>query len=144
MFNPKDILYEDNHILIVNKHCGELVQPDRESDEALENDIKAMIKVRDHKPGDVFLGVVHRIDRPVSGAVVFAKTSKALTRLNEMIRSGEIHKTYWAITESTPNPEQGSLTHYIVRDGRTNRSRAYDKPKADGKKAMLNYQVLGC
>lgn len=144
MFNPKDILYEDNHLLIVNKHCGELVQPDRESEEALENDIKAMIKVRDHKPGDVFLGVVHRIDRPVSGAVVFAKTSKALTRLNEMIRNGEIHKTYWAITESTPNPEQGSLTHYIVRDGRTNRSRAYDKPKTDGKKAMLNYQVLGC
>lgn len=144
MFNPKDILYEDNHLLIVNKHCGELVQPDRESEEALENDIKAMIKVRDHKPGDVFLGVVHRIDRPVSGAVVFAKTSKALTRLNEMIRNGEIHKTYWAITESTPNPEQGSLTHYIVRDGRTNRSRAYDKPKADSKKAMLNYQVLGC
>ena len=144
MCNPKDILYEDNHLLIVNKHCGELVQPDRESEEALENDIKAMIKVRDHKPGDVFLGVVHRIDRPVSGAVVFAKTSKALTRLNEMIRNGEIHKTYWAITESTPNPEQGSLTHYIVRDGRTNRSRAYDKPKADSKKAMLNYQVLGC
>jgi 23S rRNA pseudouridine1911/1915/1917 synthase len=75
--------------------------------------------------------------------VVFAKTSKALTRLNEMIRNGEIRKTYWAITEATPNPEQGSLTHYIVRDGRTNRSRAYDKPKADGKKAMLNYQVLG-
>ena len=143
MFNPKDILYEDNHLIVVNKHCGELVQPDRESDEALENDIKAMIKVRDHKPGDVFLGVVHRIDRPVSGAVVFAKTSKALTRLNEMIRNGEIRKTYWAITEATPNPEQGSLTHYIVRDGRTNRSRAYDKPKADGKKAMLNYQVLG-
>ena len=143
MFNPKDILYEDNHLIVVNKHCGELVQPDRESDEALENDIKAMIKVRDHKPGDVFLGVVHRIDRPVSGAVVFAKTSKALTRLNEMIRNGEIRKTYWAITEATPNPEQGSLTHYLVRDGRTNRSRAYDKPKADGKKAMLNYQVLG-
>ena len=144
MFNPKDILYEDNHLIVVNKHCGELVQPDRESEEALENDIKAMIKVRDHKPGDVFLGVVHRIDRPVSGAVVFAKTSKALTRLNEMIRNGQIRKTYWAITESTPNPEQGSLTHYIVRDGRTNRSRAYDKPQADGKKAMLNYQVLGC
>ena len=144
MFNPKDILYEDNHLIVVNKHCGELVQPDRESEEALENDIKAMIKVRDHKPGDVFLGVVHRIDRPVSGAVVFAKTSKALTRLNEMIRNGQIRKTYWAITESTPNPEQGSLTHYNVRDGRTNRSRAYDKPKAHGKKAMLNYQVLGC
>jgi 23S rRNA pseudouridine1911/1915/1917 synthase len=103
-----------------------------------------MIKVRDHKPGDVFLGVVHRIDRPVSGAVIFAKTSKALTRLNEMIRGGEIHKYYWAITEATPNPEDGELTHYIVRDGRTNRSRAYDKPKADGKKATLRYHLLGC
>ena len=144
MFRPEDILYEDNHIIVVNKRCGDLVQPDRESDDALEAEIKAMIKVRDHKPGDVFLGVVHRIDRPVSGAVLFAKTSKALIRLNEMIRSGEIHKSYWAITESAPNPEEGSLTHYIVRDGRTNRSRAYDKPKADGKKAQLNYKMLGC
>ena len=82
--------------------------------------------------------------RPVSGAVLFAKTSKALTRLNEMIRTGQIHKRYWAVTEATPNPEEGSLKHYIVRDGRTNRSRAYDKPKADGKLAQLNYQVLGC
>ena len=96
MFRPDDILYEDNHLIVVNKRCGDLVQPDRETDDALENEIKAMIKVRDHKPGDVFLGVVHRIDRPVSGAVVFAKTSKALTRLNEMIRNGEIHKRYWA------------------------------------------------
>ena len=101
MIHPKDILYEDNHIIVVNKRCGELVQPDKECDEALENDIKTMIKVRDHKPGDVFLGVVHRIDRPVSGAVMFAKTSKALTRLNEMIRNGEIHKTYWAIVEES-------------------------------------------
>ena len=130
--------------MVVNKHAGDLVQSDPDGTEAIEDQIKAMIKIRDHKPGAVFLGVVHRIDRPVSGAVVFAKTSKALTRLNEMIRGGEIHKTYWAITESTPNPEQGRLTHYIVRDGRTNRSRAYDKPKADGKKAMLNYQILGC
>ena len=144
MFRPDDILYEDNHIMVVNKRCGDLVQPDRESDDALETEIKAMIKVRDHKPGDVFLGVVHRIDRPVSGAVLLAKTSKALTRLNEMIRNGEIHKRYWAITEAVPNPEEGSLTHYIVRDGRTNRSRAYDKPKADGKKAQLNYKMLGC
>ena len=144
MFRPDDILYEDNHLIIVNKRCGDLVQPDKETDDALENEIKAMIKVRDHKPGDVFLGVVHRIDRPVSGAVIFAKTSKALTRLNEMIRGGEIHKYYWAITETTPNPEDGELTHYIVRDGRTNRSRAYDKPKADGKKATLRYHLLGC
>lgn len=143
MFTPDDILYEDNHLIVVNKRCGDLVQPDRETDDALENEIKAMIKVRDHKPGDVFLGVVHRIDRPVSGAVVFAKTSKALTRLNEMIRNGEIHKRYWAVVETPPNPEEDTLTHYIVRDGKTNRSRAYDKPKADGKKAVLNYQMIG-
>ena len=144
MFHPNDILYEDNHIIVVNKHCGDLVQPDRESDDALENEIKAMIKVRDHKPGEVFLGVVHRIDRPVSGVVLFAKTSKALVRLNEMIRSGQIHKTYWALVENRPEPLEGTLTHYIVRDGRTNRSRAYDKPKADGKKAVLNYRTVGC
>ena len=144
MFHPNDILYEDNHLIVVNKRCGDLVQPDRETDDALETEIKAMIKVRDHKPGEVFLGVVHRIDRPVSGVVLFAKTSKALVRLNEMIRSGEIHKTYWALVENRPEPLEGTLTHYIVRDGRTNRSRAYDKPKADGKKAMLNYKLLGC
>lgn len=144
MFHPNDILYEDNHLIVVNKRCGDLVQPDRETDDALETEIKAMIKVRDHKPGEVFLGVVHRIDRPVSGVVLFAKTSKALVRLNEMIRSGEIHKTYWALVENRPEPLEGTLTHYIVRDGRTNRSRAYDKPKADGKKAMLNYRTVGC
>ena len=143
MFTINDILYEDNHLMVVNKHAGDLVQSDPDGTEALEDQIKAMIKVRDHKPGDVFLGVVHRIDRPVSGAVLFAKTSKALTRLNEMIRSGEIHKTYWAIVEARPAQEEGSLTHYIVRDGKTNRSRAYDKPKADGKKAVLNYQMIG-
>ena len=144
MFTIKDILYEDNHLLIVNKHVGDLVQSDPDGTESIEDQIKAMIKIRDHKPGAVFLGVVHRIDRPVSGAVVFAKTSKALTRLNEMIRNGEIHKTYWAIVEARPAQEEGSLTHYIVRDGRTNRSRAYDKPKPDGKLAQLNYQMLGC
>ena len=143
MFNPKDILYEDNHLIVVNKHCGELVQPDRESDEALENDIKAMIKVRDHKPGDVFLGVVHRIDRPVSGAVVFAKTSKALARLNEMIRQQQIKKTYWAITENRPNDEEGTLHHWIVRNPKTNRSHAYQRPKGDGKEAILAYQAVG-
>ena len=126
MFSPDDILYEDNHLLVVNKHGGDLVQPDPSGESALEDQIKAFIKVRDAKPGEVFLGVVHRIDRPVSGAVVFAKTSKALTRLNEMLREGRIHKVYWALTESTPVPEQGELRHYILRDGRTNCSRAYD------------------
>lgn len=143
MFGPDDILYEDNHLLIVDKHGGDLVQPDPSGESALEDQIKAFIKARDAKPGEVFLGVVHRIDRPVSGAVLFAKTSKALVRLNEMIREGRIRKTYWALTERTPDPEESELTHYIVRDGRTNRSRAYDAPKPEAKQARLRYRTLG-
>ncbi len=143
MFSPDDILYEDNHLLVVNKHSGDLVQPDPSGESALEDQIKAFIKRRDEKAGQVFLGVVHRIDRPVSGAVLFAKTSKALTRLNEMIREGQIRKTYWALVEERPEAEQGSLTHHIVRDGRTNRSRAYLKPKRDSKEARLNYTLIG-
>ena len=143
MFAPNDILYEDNHLLVVDKHCGDLVQPDLSGDGALEDRIKAFIKRRDAKPGEVFLGVVHRIDRPVSGAVLFAKTSKALVRLNEMIREGRIRKTYWALTEATPNPESGELRHFILRDGRTNRSRAYDAPRPGAKEARLRYETLG-
>lgn len=143
MFDPNDILYEDNHLLVVNKHAGDLVQPDPSGESALEDQIKAFIKRRDAKPGAVFLGVVHRIDRPVSGAVLFAKTSKALVRLNEMIREGRIRKTYWALTERTPDPESGELLHYILRDGRTNRSRAFDAPKGDARQARLRYATLG-
>lgn len=143
MFSPDDILYEDNHLLVVNKRSGDLVQPDPSGESALEDQIKAFIKVRDAKPGRVFLGVVHRIDRPVSGAVVFAKTSKALVRLNEMIREGKIKKYYWALVENRPEQEAGSLKHYILRDGRTNRSKAYAQPKADAKEARLNYEMKG-
>ena len=143
MFTPDDILYEDNHLLVVNKHGGDLVQPDPSGESALEDQIKAFIKARDGKPGAVFLGVVHRIDRPVSGAVLFAKTSKALTRLNGMLREGRIHKVYWALTEATPDPERGELRHYILRDGRTNRSRACDAPKGDAKEARLRYETRG-
>lgn len=143
MFRPEDILYEDNHLLVVNKHCGDLVQPDPSGESALEDQIKAFLKVRDAKPGAVFLGVVHRIDRPVSGAVLFAKSSKALTRLNEMLREGRIRKIYWALTEQTPSPEEGALRHFIVRDARNNRSRAYDMPKPEGKEARLRYRTLG-
>ncbi len=143
MFRPDDILYEDNHLLIVNKHCGDLVQPDPSGESALEDQIKAFIKARDKKPGEVFLGVVHRIDRPVSGAVLFAKTSKALVRLNEMIREGRIRKLYWALTEQTPEPEAGELTHYLLRDGRTNRSRALDAPRPEAKLGILRYRTLG-
>ena len=143
MFLPEDILYEDNHLLVVNKHSGDLVQPDPSGESALEDQIKQYIKQRDAKPGAVFLGVVHRIDRPVSGAVLFAKTSKALVRLNEMLREGRIRKVYWAMTERTPDPEAGELRHYILRDGRTNRSRALTAPKGDAKLARLRYETLG-
>ena len=143
MFTINDILYEDNHLIVVNKHAGDLVQSDPDGTEAIEDQIKSMIKIRDHKPGAVYLGVVHRIDRPVSGAVVFAKTSKALTRLNEMIREQKIKKTYWAVTESRPNDEEGTLHHWIVRNAKTNRSHAHQRPKGDGKEAILDYRVLG-
>ena len=143
MFAPDDILYEDNHLLIVNKHVGDLVQPDPSGEEALEDWIKAYIKRRDNKPGEVFLGVVHRIDRPVSGAVLFAKSSKALTRLNAMIREGVIEKRYWALVEQRPEAEHGELRHYILRDGRTNRSRAYAQPKPEAKEARLRYTMIG-
>lgn len=142
MFSPDDILFEDNHLLVVNKHAGDLVQPDPSGESALEDQIKAFLKHRDAKPGEVFLGVVHRIDRPVSGAVIFAKTSKALARLNEMIREGRIRKTYWAIVEQTPDPAEGELCHYVLRDARINRSRAFDQPRLEAKQARLRYATL--
>ena len=111
MFNPESILYEDNHLIVVNKRSGELVQPDTTGDPALEDEIKAFIHVRDDKPGNVFLGVVHRIDRPVSGAVLFAKTGKALTRMNELVKNREIRKIYWALTENRPQQPEGELVH---------------------------------
>ena len=143
MFDPQRILYEDNHLLVVNKRAGELVQPDPSGDPALEEEIKNFLRVRDGKSGNVFLGVVHRIDRPVSGAVIFAKTGKALTRLNEMIKTREISKYYWAITERPPMPESGTLSGYLVRDGRTNKSRIYTKLVPNSKEARLNYRLLG-
>ncbi len=143
MFEKKDIIYEDNHLLVVNKKCGDLVQPDPSGESALEDQIKDFIKERDSKPGDVFLGVVHRIDRPVSGVVLFAKTSKALSRMNEKIRNGEVSKRYWAVVEQCPSPEKASLVHHIARDPKQNRSRAYDSPKANSKEAKLNYEVKG-
>jgi 23S rRNA pseudouridine1911/1915/1917 synthase len=140
-FSALDILYEDNHLMVVNKHAGQLVQADAAGETGLEDAIKAFIRRRDNKPGDVFLGVVHRIDRPVSGAVVFAKTSKALVRLNEMIRRGEFDKRYWVVTESLLPAEEGVLVHHIVRDGKTNRSHAHTSPKKESKEARLEYRL---
>lgn len=137
-----EILYEDNHLLIVNKLPGEIVQGDKTGDEPLVETLKSMIKERDCKPGNVFLGVVHRLDRPVGGAVIFAKTSKALSRLNEMLRKGEIHKTYWALSRGIPSPPEATLTHYIKTVEKSNKSYAYANPKDGAKEARLNYRLL--
>ncbi len=137
------VVYEDNHIIIVSKRSGEIVQGDKTGDEPLSETVKQYIKEKYGKPGEVFLGVVHRLDRPVSGLVVFARTSKALTRLNKMFAEGDVHKTYWAITKNTPKEPEGTLTHWIVRNEQQNKSYAYDKEKPHAKKAILHYRVIG-
>ena len=145
------VVYEDNHIIIVYKESGEIVQGDKTGDEPLSETVKRYLKVKYNKPGAVFLGVVHRLDRPVSGLVVFAKTSKALTRLNKMFANGEVHKTYWAIvsrptSQSLPHSEdlleEHLLVHWLVRNEKQNKSYAYDHEKPNAKKAMLRYRVL--
>lgn len=137
------VLYEDNHIIIVNKRSGEIVQGDKTGDRTLSDDVKAYIKEKYAKPGQVFLGVAHRLDRPVSGLVVFARTSKALSRLNDMFRNGEVHKTYWAITKECPTEPEATLVHWVRRNEKQNKSYAYDQEKPDTKKAVLHYRVIG-
>ena len=138
-----EILYEDNHIIVVNKRPSQIVQGDKTGDEPLSELLKNYIKQRDNKPGNVFLGVVHRLDRPVSGVTVFAKTSKALSRLNEMFRAGEVTKRYWALVKHAPKKAHDSLTHYLVRNEKQNKSYAYDKEVKDGKEARLAYTLIG-
>lgn len=137
------ILYEDNHIIIVNKASGEIVQGDKTGDIPLSETVKQYIKEKYNKPGNVFLGVTHRLDRPVWGIVIFAKTSKALTRLNEMFRKGEVHKTYWAIVKNCPDTPSATLNHWILRNEKQNKSYAYDHEVKDSKLATLNYKVIG-
>lgn len=138
-----DVLYEDNHIIVVNKSSSEIVQGDKTGDKPLSEKVKEYLKEKYNKPGNVFVGVVHRLDRPVSGIVLFAKTSKALSRLNEMFRKGEVDKKYWAIVKSLPTPPVGKLTHFLVRNEKQNKSYAYNQPKAAGKKAELEYKLIG-
>ena len=138
-----EVVYEDNHIIIVNKRSGEIVQGDKTGDRPLSDIVKDYIKEKYQKPGAVFLGVVHRLDRPVSGLVVFARTSKALTRLNKMFAEGEVHKTYWAITKNVPRASEDTLTHWLVRNEKQNKSYAYDHEKPNAKKAILKYRVIG-
>lgn len=137
------VLYEDNHIIIVNKAPGEIVQGDKTGDKPLCDIVREWLKVKYDKPGNVFLGVVHRLDRPVTGAVLFAKTSKALSRLNKMFASHEgVKKTYWAIVGNRPPQASGTLTHWLTRNGQTNTSRAYDREVPNSKKAVLDYRII--
>lgn len=137
-----EILYEDNHIIAVNKRVSDIVQGDKTGDEPLSEKVKTYIKNKYNKPGAVFLGVTHRLDRPVSGAVLFARTSKALTRLNKMFLEKEIEKKYWAIVKKRPEKQSDTLTHYVVRNQKKNKSFAYDKEVKDSKKASLSYQLI--
>ena len=137
------VVYEDNHIIIVNKDSGEIVQADKTGDSPLSERVRQYIKEKYAKPGNVFLGVAHRLDRPVSGLVVFARTSKALTRLNDMFRKGDIHKTYWAIVEGTPPEEEGEIVHYLTRNERQNKSYAHLAPVEGARLARLSYRVIG-
>jgi len=138
-----EVVYEDNHLIIVNKAVGEIVQGDKTGDSPLSETVKQWIKEKYAKPGKVFLGVAHRLDRPVAGLVVFAKTSKALTRLNEMFRTSEVKKTYWAVVKNAPKEPEGELVHYLARNEKQNKSFAYDKEVPNSKKAILNYRLIG-
>ena len=136
-----EILYEDNHIIIVNKQAGEIIQGDKTGDRTVADEIKAYLKEKYNKPGAVFLGIPHRLDRPVSGVSVFARTSKALARLNEMFRKGEIEKTYQAIVIHEPQIATGTLEHWLTRNEKQNKAYAHKVPRENAKKAILDYKV---
>lgn len=136
------VLYEDNHIIIVNKEVGEIVQGDKTGDKPLSEIVKEYLKEKYNKPGNVFCGVTHRLDRPTSGIVMFAKTSKALSRLNEMFRNDEVTKTYWALVKNMPKKSEDTLVHYLVKNERTNKSAAFDFEKKGTKKSILHYKLV--
>ena len=138
-----DILFEDNHLIAVNKRAGDIVQVDDTGDESLDEKVKRYIAKKYNKPNGAFLGVVHRLDRPVSGVILFAKTSKALDRINRMFKSREMHKTYWAVVRNRPAIESGNLVHWLVKNPQKNVTRAYDKEVPGSQRAELNYKLLG-
>ncbi len=140
--NNLQILYEDNHLIVINKRCGDLVQGDQTGDAPLSEIIKAFLKEKYHKPGNVFLGVVHRLDRPTSGVVVFAKTSKALTRLNQQFAKNHPEKIYWALVQKQPPKNEDTLTHYIKRRPKNNKSYTYKHEVAESKRAVLHYTLI--
>jgi 23S rRNA pseudouridine1911/1915/1917 synthase len=140
--NNLQILHEDNHIIAINKRVGDIVQGDKTGDQPLSDVVKEYIKEKYNKPGEVYLGVVHRLDRPTTGIVVFAKTSKALTRLNEMFKNRDTQKTYWAVVKKTPEPQEATLEHYLTRNTKNNTSKAHIKEVPDSKLAKLDYKVI--
>lgn len=139
------VLFEDNHLIAVNKPAGFLVQADETEDMPLSEMVKEYVKIRYNKPGAVFLGTIHRLDRPVSGVVIYARTSKGLARMNELFKKREITKTYWAITKERPKPISGHLTHYIKKDTAINKAKAFERPSnrnKDAKKSDLDYELI--
>jgi 23S rRNA pseudouridine1911/1915/1917 synthase len=138
-----NIIYEDNHIIAVNKTCSDIVQGDKTGDTPLSEAIKQYLKEKYNKQGNIFCGVTHRLDRPVSGVTLFAKTSKALARLNEMLQKHEIDKRYWAIVKTPPEKPSGELVHFLVRNEKQNKSYAYETEKPNSKKAILEYTTIG-
>lgn len=140
--NNLQVLYEDNHIIAVNKRVGDIVQGDKTGDKPLSDVVKEYIKDKYNKPGEVFLGVVHRLDRPTTGLVIFARTSKALSRLNDLFKNRETHKTYWAVVKNRPPKNHDTLVHYLKRNEKTNMSKAHLKEVPDSKKASLDYTII--
>ncbi|MCK0159769.1 RluA family pseudouridine synthase [Muricauda sp. F6463D] len=140
--NNLQVIFEDNHLIVVNKRVGDIVQGDKTGDDPLSEVVKEYLKEKYNKPGNVYLGVVHRLDRPTSGIVVFAKTSKALPRLNKMFAQGETKKIYWAVVKNLPEQESGSLTHWLVRNPKQNKSYAHSKEVPNSKEAVLDYKVI--
>lgn len=139
---PLSILYEDNHLIIINKPAGALVQGDKTGDAPISDDVKKYIKEKYQKPGDVFLGVIHRLDRPVSGIVIFARTSKALERMNALFKEKKIQKTYWAVVQIPPKEEQGTITTYTIKDAEKLKAKVFSKEVNGSKQCVLDYQVL--
>ncbi len=140
-FSAEQILYEDNHLFIINKACSQLSQSDKSGDPPLGDSIKAFIKRRDHKPGNVFCNPAHRLDRPSSGIFIFAKTSKALSRMNRIFRDAQAQKFYWALVDAPPPEPQGALRHYLLKDNQRNKSRAFNEPGRGRREAVLSYTV---
>ena len=139
----EQILYEDNHLIAINKRCGQIVQGDKTGDTTLPDEIKAYLKEKYNKPGNVFCGVIHRLDRPVSGVVIFAKTSKALSRMNQSVKEHQLKKTYWALTKNKPPKDQDSLEDWLIRNEKNNKTYVVKTDTKDAKRAHLNYTLKG-